>query len=91
VNNLTTGTGVPLLYMHPVALSDLRPPVCRKTRPTQRQTRQHYRVHVLDATTVTGNGLGNTLTGNAGLDLFYGALALDTYDWDPATETFVSV
>jgi hypothetical protein len=57
VNNLTTGTGVPLL----------------------------------DATTVTGNGLGNTLTGNAGLDLFYGNLALDTYDWDPATETFVSV
>jgi hypothetical protein len=57
VNNLTTGTGVPLL----------------------------------DATTVTGNGLGNTLTGNAGLDLFYGNLALDTYDWDPATETFISV
>jgi hypothetical protein len=48
-------------------------------------------VPLLDATKVTGNGLGNTLTGGAGLDLFYGNLALDTHDWDPATETFISV
>jgi hypothetical protein len=48
-------------------------------------------VPLLDATTVTSNGGGNTLTGGPGLDLFYGNLALDTYDWDPATETFVSV
>jgi hypothetical protein len=45
----------------------------------------------LDATTVSGNGGGNTLTGGAGLDLFYGNLALDTYDWDPWTETFIVV
>jgi hypothetical protein len=48
-------------------------------------------VPLLDASTVTGNQLGNTLTGNAGRDLFFGDLALDTYDWDPATETFISV
>ena len=40
---------------------------------------------------MTGNQLGNTLTGNAGRDLFFGDLALDTYDWDSATETFISV
>ena len=46
----------------------------------------------LDATTVTGNGGGNTLIGGPGLDLFYGNMALDTIvNWDPATETFVSV
>ena len=44
---------------------------------------------LLDATTVTGNGGRNTLTGRLGLDLFYGNLELDTYDWDPLTETFV--
>jgi hypothetical protein len=48
-------------------------------------------VPLLDATMVTGNGGGNTLNGGPGLDLFYGDLALNTYDWDPATETFVSV
>jgi hypothetical protein len=48
-------------------------------------------VPLLDATTVTGNRVGNTLNGGSGLDLFYGDLALDTYDWDPAMETFVSV
>ena len=48
-------------------------------------------VPLLDATTVTGNRRGNTLNGGAGLDLFYGDLALDAYDWDPATETFVPV
>ena len=30
-------------------------------------------------------------TGGDGQDLFYGNWALDTYDWDPATETLVSV
>jgi hypothetical protein len=40
---------------------------------------------------VHSNGGGNTLTGGAGLDLFYGDLALDTYDWDPASETFVQI
>jgi hypothetical protein len=49
-------------------------------------------VPLLDATMVTGNGAGNTLQGGPGLDLFYGNLALDTImNWDPATETFVSV
>jgi len=45
----------------------------------------------LDATTVTGNGGGNTLTGSPGRALFYGNLALDMYDWDPLTETFIAV
>jgi hypothetical protein len=48
-------------------------------------------VPLLDATTVTSNGGGNTLTCGSGLDLFYGNLALDTYTWNPQTETFVSV
>jgi hypothetical protein len=46
---------------------------------------------LLDATTVTGNGGGNTLTGGAGRTLFYGNVALDIYDWDPLTETFIAV
>jgi hypothetical protein len=41
-----------------------------------------------NAALVHGNGGGNTLSG---LDLFYGNLALDTYDWDPLTETLVAV
>jgi hypothetical protein len=48
-------------------------------------------VPLLDATTVTGNGGGNMLTGGSGLDLFYGNLALDTYNWNPQTETFIPV
>jgi WD40 repeat protein/serine/threonine protein kinase len=48
-------------------------------------------VPLLDPTTVTSNGGGNTLTSNGGRDLFYGNMALDTYDWDPQTETFISV
>jgi hypothetical protein len=47
--------------------------------------------YLLNATTVTGNGAGNTLLGGAGLDLYFGNLNLDYYDWDPNTETFVSV
>jgi hypothetical protein len=45
----------------------------------------------LDGTTVTGNSGGNPLTGGPGLDLFYGNLAQDVYDWDPTTEIFISV
>jgi Ca2+-binding RTX toxin-like protein len=48
-------------------------------------------VPLLNATTLTGNGGGNTLTGGPGRDLFYGNLALDSYDWDPLTETFIAV
>jgi hypothetical protein len=48
-------------------------------------------VPLLDATTVTGNGSGNTLIGDPGPDLFYGNLALDMYDWDPQTETFIGM
>jgi hypothetical protein len=52
-------------------------------------------VPVLDAAHATSNGGGNLMQGNGGgageLNLFYGDLALDSYDWDPATETFVSV
>jgi hypothetical protein len=47
--------------------------------------------YLLNADTVTGNGGGNSLFGTAGLDLYFGALTLDAYDWDPNTETFVSV
>jgi hypothetical protein len=48
-------------------------------------------VPLLAATTVTGNRLGNTLADGAGQGLFYGDLVQDTYDWNPATETFISV
>jgi hypothetical protein len=48
-------------------------------------------VPLLDASTVTSNGGGNTLTGGLGLDLYYGSLANDTYDWNPMTETFISI
>jgi hypothetical protein len=48
-------------------------------------------VPLLDPTTVTGNGGGNNLTGGPGRSLFYGNLALDKYDWDPVTETFIAV
>jgi hypothetical protein len=49
-------------------------------------------VPLLDATTVTSNGGGNTLAGGPGLDLFYGNLATDAVlNWDAATETFVSI
>jgi hypothetical protein len=48
-------------------------------------------VPLLDASTVTGNGAGNTLLGNGGPNLFYGNLDLDETNWDPATETFISV
>jgi hypothetical protein len=50
---------------------------------------------LLNAATVHSNGGGNTLTGHGGgaseLNLYFGNLALDMYDWDPATETFISV
>jgi hypothetical protein len=48
-------------------------------------------VPLLDASTVHTNGGGNTLQGGPGRNLFYGDLARDTYTWDPASETFVSV
>jgi hypothetical protein len=44
---------------------------------------------VLDGTTVTGNGGGNTLLGGPGLDLFYGSLT-DTTD-RTVDETFIVV
>jgi hypothetical protein len=46
---------------------------------------------LLDATTVSSNGGGNTLNGGPGLDLYYGNLAADQYDWDPANEAFISI
>jgi hypothetical protein len=48
-------------------------------------------VPLLDATAVFSNGGGNTLTGNAGRDLFFGRLGLDTTDWNPEVETFIQV
>jgi hypothetical protein len=48
-------------------------------------------VPLLDPTTVTSNGGGNTLTGGAGLNLYYGN-AGDTTDFDPTSaEVFVQV
>jgi hypothetical protein len=51
--------------------------------------------YLLNAATVHSNGGGNVLTGHGGgaseLNLYFGSLALDMYDWNPATETFVSV
>jgi Ca2+-binding RTX toxin-like protein len=37
--------------------------------------------YLLNASTVHSNGGGNVLTGGAGLDLFFGSLALDQSDW----------
>jgi hypothetical protein len=49
-------------------------------------------VPLLDATTVAGNGGGNTMLGNGGFNLWYGNLTLDSYpDYDPTTEVFISV
>jgi hypothetical protein len=48
-------------------------------------------VPALNATTAHSNGGANTLTGGGGLDLFLGNLANDTTDWDPQTETFLSI
>jgi hypothetical protein len=48
-------------------------------------------VPLLDATTVTGNGGGNTLLGGRGLDLFYGDRVNDATDWNPDTETFIDI
>jgi hypothetical protein len=47
--------------------------------------------YLRNASTVTGNGAGNTLLGGSGLNLYFGNLDLDQTDWDPQTETFVSV
>jgi hypothetical protein len=47
--------------------------------------------YLLNTSTVTGNGGGNTLLGGTGLNLYFGNPDLDTNDWDPSTETFVTV
>ena len=48
-------------------------------------------VPLLDPTTVTSNGGGNTLIGGPGLNLYYGD-SLDTTDYDPSSgEVFVPV
>jgi hypothetical protein len=48
-------------------------------------------VPLLDATTVTGDASGDTMAGGPGRDWFYSNLALDTYDWDPQTQSFIAV
>jgi hypothetical protein len=49
-------------------------------------------VPLLDATTVTSNGGGNTMLGNGGFNLWYGNLALDSYPgYNPDSEVFISV
>jgi hypothetical protein len=47
--------------------------------------------NVLNATTVTGNKAGNTLTRGPGLDLFFGDLTLDKTNYDKAKEMFIPV
>jgi hypothetical protein len=45
---------------------------------------------LLNGSTAHSNGGGNTLTGEAGLDLFYGSKAQDNTDWNPGQgEVFV--
>jgi hypothetical protein len=46
---------------------------------------------LLNTTTVHGNGGGNTLLGGTGQSLYFGDPNSDVNDWNPATETFVSV
>ncbi len=47
---------------------------------------------ILNATTVSSNGGGNTLDGMAGLDFFFANMnGLDTLDIDLLTEEFVAV
>ncbi len=48
-------------------------------------------VPILNATTVYSNGGGNTLNGNAGLDLFFANLDLDALDRDPLTEELLAL
>jgi hypothetical protein len=47
--------------------------------------------YLLNNSTVHGNGGGNTLTGGTGLSLYFGNPNSDVTDWNPDTETFVSV
>jgi hypothetical protein len=47
--------------------------------------------YLLNGSSVHGNGGGNTLTGGTGLSLYFGDPNNDVTDWDPSTETFVSV
>jgi hypothetical protein len=44
---------------------------------------------LLEATTVTGNGGGNRLTGAPGLDLFFGSWTGDTTDRGPDNEVLI--
>jgi hypothetical protein len=51
-----------------------------------------YAVPLLDSTTVTGNGGGNVMQANGGLNLWYGNRAQDTYpDFNADTELFINV
>ena len=74
---------------NPPALAALRAEWTRTDLPYS--ARVHHLLHggglngatLLDQAAFTPNAGGNTLTGAAGLDLFYGSLALDKYDWEP--------
>jgi hypothetical protein len=68
------------------------------SRPLPYATRVGHILHggglngsaVLNPSTFTANAGGNTLTGAAGLDLFFGSLDRDANDWDPSLgEVFV--
>jgi hypothetical protein len=49
-------------------------------------------VQLLDATTVAGNGGGNTLMGNGGFNLWYANPDRDSYpDYHPDAEFFIDI
>jgi Ca2+-binding RTX toxin-like protein len=47
--------------------------------------------YLLNSSTVSGNGGGNTLKGESGRDWFFGNLMRDENDWDALTELFLSI
>jgi Ca2+-binding RTX toxin-like protein len=46
---------------------------------------------IMNATTVTSNGLRNDLKGNSGLDFYFANVDMDALDRDPLTEALVAV
>jgi hypothetical protein len=47
--------------------------------------------YLLNGSTVSGNGGGNSLKGESGRDWFFGDLMQDDHDWDALTELFLSI
>jgi hypothetical protein len=47
--------------------------------------------YLLNRSTVSGSGSGNTLKGESSRDWFFGDLLQDEHDWDALTELFLSI